>query len=77
MADVEPREGWRSWWNDVTEYLRILSIPMIVYGICWLMRYIHMNEIFPKLVEYLDEGATVLILTAFLFASVRKAWAKV
>jgi len=66
----------QSWWEDLKEYLRLLTAPIIVFGMFSLMRLIHMNETFVAWLQELDEVATVLITACFLIGSVRRAVTK-
>jgi hypothetical protein len=63
----------RSWLEDLKEYLRLLTTPIIVYGVFLLMRRLHMRDLFVDTLEDLDQVATVLISASFLCVGVRRA----
>jgi hypothetical protein len=65
--------GWKSWWNETQECLRILAAPLIVFLFCKLMRWSGMSAPFIDFIEMEDENAAVLIFTAYLVANVRRA----
>jgi hypothetical protein len=79
MGNEENKENreWKAWRDDIAEMFRILTVPIVVFCICKVMRWLGMNELFVSILEELDEGGAVLIMAAAVGVSVRRALARV
>jgi hypothetical protein len=63
----------QSWIDDICEYGRILTIPVLAFVVFRFMRMLAMDASFVDLLERMDQVATVIIVGALLLRWIIRA----